>query len=112
LPLTNLPLDKLKVHTTGRAVGVVARTLEILEQVVGSDATENLVKNGHKVTQQGFWRDGKLTKMTETWDCDSQYNYVSLILVVFSTTRSIWLTPLKVSDSSPIRYRRGPGKRY
>lgn len=57
----------------------MARTLEILEQVVGSEATENLVKNGHKVTQQGFWRDGKLTKMTETWDCDSQYNYVSLV---------------------------------
>ncbi|GAB5588214.1 hypothetical protein Unana1_03114 [Umbelopsis nana] len=68
-------IDKLKVHTTGRAIGVVARTLEILEHVVGSEVTKNLVKNGHPVTQQGFWRDGKLTKRTETWDCDSLYNY-------------------------------------
>ena len=85
--LANLSLDKLKVHTTGRAIGVVARTLEILEHVVGSEVTKNLVKNGHPVTQQGFWRDGKLTKRTEAWDCDSLYNYVrfeSLMLYFYS----------------------------
>ncbi|CAO3691276.1 unnamed protein product [Umbelopsis ramanniana] len=68
-------IDKLKVHTTGRAIGVVARTLEVLEQVIGPEITHNLVNNGHQVKEQGFWRNGKLTKKTESWDCDSLYNY-------------------------------------
>jgi hypothetical protein len=52
--------------------------LEILEHVAGSEVAEKLVNNGHPVTQQGFWRDGKLTKKIESWDCDSLYNFVSV----------------------------------
>ncbi|KAG2178803.1 hypothetical protein INT43_001649 [Umbelopsis isabellina] len=68
-------IDKLKVHTTGRAIGLVARTLEILEQVCGSELVDNLVKSGHRIYKQGFWRDGKLTRKSETWECDSLHNY-------------------------------------
>jgi 2-polyprenyl-6-methoxyphenol hydroxylase-like FAD-dependent oxidoreductase len=57
--------------------------LEILEQVCGPELVDNLVKEGHRIYKQGFWRDGKLTRKTETWECDSLHNYVSNTLTVY-----------------------------
>lgn len=104
-PHPSSPLDKLKVHTTGRAIGVVARTLEVLEQVIGPEMTHNLVNNGHQVKEQGFWRNGKLTKKTESWDCDSLYNYVSMEKPkLLLRSCSSQLTFLAVFNPSSIRH--------